>query len=86
MKPQQTSAPAAPPLFPGQDARDVLLTRPEVAVYLKTSIPTLELWAQRGEGPAITRVGRGVRYRLSDVRSFVERGGDAAARSLRRTR
>ncbi len=30
--------------FPGHDDRDILLSRAEVAVYLKCSMPTLELW------------------------------------------
>jgi excisionase family DNA binding protein len=63
-------------LFPGQDERDVLLSREEVAAYLRCSLPTLELWARRGEGPKMVRVGRGCRYRLSDVRAFVAGGAD----------
>jgi hypothetical protein len=61
--------------FPGQDDRDVLLTRAEAAVYLRRSVPTLESWARDGAGPPVTRCGpRGVRYRLSDLRSFVAAG------------
>jgi excisionase family DNA binding protein len=62
----------APGLFPGQTEQDVLLSREEVAAYLRVSLPTLELWARNGEGPKMVRVGRGCRYRLSDVRAFVE--------------
>jgi excisionase family DNA binding protein len=63
-----------PELFPGQTDRDILLTRPEAAVYLKTSLQTLENWSRNKQGPAFVRVGRGVRYRLSDLRAFVEEG------------
>jgi excisionase family DNA binding protein len=62
----------SPPPFPGQDDRDVLLSREETAAYLRVSLPTLELWARNGEGPPARRVGRSVRYRLADLRSFVE--------------
>jgi excisionase family DNA binding protein len=68
----------APGLFPGQDDRDVLLSREEVAAYLRCSLPTLELWQRNGGGPRVVRVGRGVRYRLSDVRAFIEAGADSA--------
>jgi excisionase family DNA binding protein len=68
---------SGPPLFAGQDDRDVLLSREEVAAYLKCSLPTLELWARNGEGPRVVRVGRGVRYRLSDVRTFIEAGASS---------
>jgi predicted DNA-binding transcriptional regulator AlpA len=63
---------AGPPSFPGQDERDVLLNREETAVYLRVSIPTLELWSRNGEGPKVTRIKRSVRYRLSDLRAYVE--------------
>jgi excisionase family DNA binding protein len=68
----------APGFFPGQTERDVLLSREEVARYLRVSFPTLELWARNGEGPKFVRVGRGIRYRLSDVRAFVEAGAGPA--------
>ena len=67
-----------PELFPGQDDRDVLLSREEVAAYLRCSLPTLELWAKNGEGPRVVRCGRAIRYRLADVRAFVEAGASSA--------
>ena len=48
----------APGLFPGQTEQDILLSREEVAAYLKCSLPTLELWPRNGEGPRVVRVGR----------------------------
>jgi hypothetical protein len=63
--------------FPGQDDRDVLLTRAEAAAYLRRSVPTLEGWSRAGIGPRVVRMGpRGVRYRLHDLRQFVAGGAD----------
>jgi excisionase family DNA binding protein len=83
MKTQHERVPGTrhPGLFPGQDDRDVLLSREEVAAYLRCSLPTLELWARNGDGPKVVRVGRAIRYRLSDVRSFVEAGANSAKQS-----
>jgi excisionase family DNA binding protein len=69
----------APGLFPGQTEQDVLLSREEVAAYLRVSLPTLELWARNGDGPRVVRVGRAIRYRLVDVRQFVEAGASPTA-------
>jgi hypothetical protein len=67
--PQQLS------LFPGQTDADVLLTRAEAAAYLRRSVPTLESWSRQGFGPRMVRMGRrGVRYRLSDLRRYIEEG------------
>ena len=41
----------------------------------------LELWQRNGEGPRVVRVGRGVRYRLSDVREFIEAGAATGTKS-----
>jgi excisionase family DNA binding protein len=70
-----------PSLFPGQDDRDVLLSREEAAAYLRVSLPTLELWARNGEGPRVVRVGRAIRYRLADVRALVEEGASSVRQS-----
>jgi excisionase family DNA binding protein len=64
-----------------QDDRDVLLSREEVCAYLRCSLPTLELWARNGEGPVVVRVGRSVRYRLSDVRAFIDAGASSIKQS-----
>jgi hypothetical protein len=53
------------------DERDVLLTRPEAAAYLRKSAPTLERWARIGFGPKPVMAGRGALYRLTDLRAFV---------------
>ena len=46
---------------------DVLLNQPEVARYLRVSVPTLERWRKVGIGPTPLRVGHAIRYRLSDI-------------------
>ena len=58
------------------DDRDVLLTRPEAAQYLRKSIPTLERWAREGIGPKPRKVrgSRAVFYTLRDLRAV---GGEA---------
>jgi hypothetical protein len=33
---------------------------------------TLAIWRTRGEGPAYTKVGRSVVYRLGEIRRFIE--------------
>jgi hypothetical protein len=58
------------------DDRDVLLTRPEAAQYLRKSVPTLERWAREGIGPKPVKVNRWVHYRLCDLRDAA--GGEAA--------
>jgi predicted DNA-binding transcriptional regulator AlpA len=50
------------------DDRDILLTRPEAAQYLRRSTPTMERWARQGTGPRPIRIGRSIYYRLSDLR------------------
>jgi excisionase family DNA binding protein len=66
---------AAPPSVSTvfSDERDVLLKREEAASYLQVSVPTLENWAREGKGPRCTKVGRGVRYRLADLRAYTSR-------------
>jgi predicted DNA-binding transcriptional regulator AlpA len=51
------------------DDRDVLLTRPEAAEYLRKSEPTLERWAAQGIGPRPIKLGpRSIRYSLRSLR------------------
>jgi excisionase family DNA binding protein len=52
---------------------DELLTARELAAELKVSLRTLERWRARGIGPAYVRLGRTVRYRRSDVNTWLER-------------
>ena len=46
------------------------------AVYLDTTVNTLNDWRWRGKGPAFKRVGqRMVRYRRTDLDAFLEAQG-----------
>ena len=51
---------------------DHLLTRDQVEDMFGISRRYLEAAAHRGEGPAIVRIGRSVRYRIRDVRAWIE--------------
>lgn len=63
------------------DDDDRLLTVEELAEFLDLPVRTLYTWRYRGDGPVGFRVGKHVRYRWSDVDSWVrERVSDAHAR------
>lgn len=48
------------------------LTTPEAARYLNFEVSTLEQWRWNGRGPRFVKIGRHVRYRLSDLDAFIE--------------
>jgi excisionase family DNA binding protein len=54
--------------------RPDLVTREEAAAFLGVSVQTLRLWACKGQNdlPYI-KVGRAVRYRVSDLHKFLDR-------------
>jgi predicted DNA-binding transcriptional regulator AlpA len=51
---------------------DRLLTRQEVEDRFGVGKRYLELATMRGEGPRVVRVGRLVRYRIRDIRAWIE--------------
>jgi len=54
-------------------AKSNLLTRPEAAEYLGVTPQTLAVWAStRRYDLAFTKIGRLVKYRLSDLDAFIE--------------
>lgn len=53
-------------------AVDRLLTAQEVADYLVIPVATLYRWRTFREGPRAARIGKHLRYRLSDVVSWVD--------------
>src|SRR5882757_5944227 len=63
-----------------------LMTRQEVADYYGLPFKTLEQWAYVGKGPRFRKVGRHVRYRLSDVDEWIEQqaAGGAAVPEQRK--
>lgn len=60
-----------PPRRPAPaDAAAKHLTVPELAERLTVPIETIYAWNRTGKGPTYIRVGRHVRYRLSDVTAW----------------
>lgn len=53
-------------------SRDRLWKIEEVADYLAVPVNTLRYWRCRGEGPKCSRLGKHLRYRVEDVRAWVE--------------
>ncbi|WP_298619095.1 helix-turn-helix domain-containing protein [uncultured Zoogloea sp.] len=52
-----------------------LLTRPEAAKYLRIQPQTLAVWASTKRYPLpVVKVGRLVRYRLTDLEQFMKGG------------
>jgi hypothetical protein len=49
-----------------------LMNREEAANFLNVKTQTLAVWACRKIGPAFLRVGRSVKYKLSDLESFLD--------------
>ena len=47
------------------------LTTPEAAAYLSIQPATLEQWRWNGRGPRFVKIGRSVRYRISDLDEFL---------------
>lgn len=59
-------SPPAPAALPNP-----LMTAEEVSAYLVIPVATLYAWRSRGQGPVGHRVGRHLRYRLSDVDAWL---------------
>lgn len=55
-----------------QDDKDKLLKRSEVEERFGLSRRFLEVAAVKGDGPTMVRLGRGVRYRVKDIRDWIE--------------
>lgn len=51
-----------------------LMTTQQAAAWLCVSPRTLEDWRLRGGGPFFRKLGRSVRYALSDLQAFIDRG------------
>ena len=51
---------------------DRLINVHELAAYLEVPVKTLYAWRYRREGPPGFRVGRHLRYRWSDVQSWIQ--------------
>ena len=51
---------------------DRLLTVEDLAKYLEVPVATIYAWRYRRQGPAGFRVGRHLRFRLSDVETWIQ--------------
>jgi len=49
-----------------------ILNTSEASSYLKLAKATLEAWRTRGGGPVFLKLGKAVRYRQSDLDSFLQ--------------
>ena len=58
------------------DANDRLLNRDEVERHFGIPKRFLELAVTRGDGPTLVRIGRLVRYRVSDIRQWIEQNAE----------
>lgn len=54
------------------DDAERMSTVDEVAQYLKVPIATLYRWRALGTGPPSIRIGKHIRYRMGDVRDWVQ--------------
>jgi excisionase family DNA binding protein len=55
-----------------------LLSPPEVAAFLGVPLQTIYRWRYRHEGPRGYRVGRHVRYRVTDIERWLEEHRDVS--------
>lgn len=51
---------------------DPLVTITELAEYLGVPVKTIYEWRQSGRGPVGIRIGRHLKFRLSDVQAWVD--------------
>lgn len=49
-----------------------LLTRTQLALVLSSSVPTLKRWSRLGKGPIVTRIEGQVRFKVGDVKAWLE--------------
>jgi excisionase family DNA binding protein len=62
-------------------ASDPLLSIPEFAEYLGVPVATIYRWRYMRDGPVGYRIGRHVRYRLSDIERWLDTHRDGRPRS-----
>jgi hypothetical protein len=69
--------------YEGLDPSLVHLDEREAAVLTNQSPKTLESWRNRGEGLPFLKLGRRIRYRLSDVLEFLDRNTFTSTRAAK---
>jgi predicted DNA-binding transcriptional regulator AlpA len=52
--------------------RDTYITESQLSKLTQISVKTLRTWRWRGDGPAFYRLGRSVRYSISDVNEWLQ--------------
>jgi predicted DNA-binding transcriptional regulator AlpA len=62
--------PACRPVKPPEQV-DVLLHEKQAAKLLGVTPRALQAWRYRGGGPKFCRLGRRVRYRISDIKTWI---------------
>ena len=55
---------------------DYMMDQEDVSRILKVSTKTLEYWRCRGGGPDFIKIGKLVRYRMPDLKEFIQRSVD----------
>jgi Helix-turn-helix domain len=66
-----------------------MLSTEAVSAHIDIPVPTLTTWRSLGKGPVFYKLGKLIRYRLSDVESWINsnrRGPDESQETLRETR
>lgn len=63
--------PSSPTFQALPDDADILLKQADVRAILNLADATLEQWRLKGQGPKFVKLGRAVRYRLSDVQAYI---------------
>lgn len=53
-----------------------MISPTDLAQLLQIPVQTIYRWRYRGEGPRAYRIGRHVRYRMSDIEAWLDRQAD----------
>ena len=61
-----------------------LLTENETATTLKCTKAALRRWRRERRGPRFVKLGRLIRYRLSDIETFVDQNTENVVQGKRR--
>jgi excisionase family DNA binding protein len=61
---------------------DEILTTKEVAALLKKPVQTIHKWASYGTGPPYYKIGRGNRYKRSEVMAWFDSHQDEVSRGV----
>jgi excisionase family DNA binding protein len=69
--PTPAAVPNTPPP-PPPGGLDLLLSAEELSSYLDVPIKTIYDWRRTGHGPTALRIGRHLRYTVTDVRAWLE--------------